>query len=94
MLPAYASAMGKAFLSELSEAELESLYPEERLTPRTPKTIATKRELKLDLQQIRKTGVSFNPEGAHVGVEAAGSLIRNASGKAVAALSISVPYLE
>lgn len=94
MLLAYTSAMGKAFLSELTEAELDSLYPEERLTPRTPKTIATKRELKLELQQIRKTGVSFNSEGAYVGVEGLASVIRDASGKAVAAMSISVPVFR
>ncbi len=91
VLHAYASAMGKAFLSELTEPELDSLYPEERLVQRTRKTIATKTELKLELQQIRKTGISFNREGAHIGVEAVGSIIRDASGKAVAAMSISIP---
>jgi len=94
LLPAYASAMGKAFLSELTEAELDNLYPEERLTPRTAKTIATKRVLKLDLQQIKKTGASFNREGAHIGVEAVGSVIRDASGQAVAAMSIAVPVFR
>ena len=94
VLPAHASGMGKAFLSELTEAELDSLYPEERLPPRTKKTIATKTELKLDLQQIRKTGVSFNREGAHEGVEGVGSVIRDASGRAAAAMSISLPVFR
>jgi len=94
VLPAYASSMGKAFLSELTEAELDSLYPEERLEPKTPKTIATKTELKLELQQVRKTGIGFNKEGAHVGVEAVGSVIRDASGRAVAAMGISVPVFR
>jgi len=94
VLPAYASAMGKAFLSELTEAELDSFYPEERLEPRTPKTIATKTELKLDLQQIKKTGIGFSSEDAHVGVEAVGSIIRDARGKAAAAMSISIPVFR
>ena len=90
VLPAYASAMGKSFLSELTEAEIDSLYPEEQLRPIAPKTIATRTELKRDLKQIRKTGVAFNRAGAHVGVEGIGSAIRDASGRVVAAVSISV----
>ncbi len=94
LLPAYASAMGKALLSELTDAELDSLYPEERLRPITRKTIPTKTELKLELQQIRRTGVVFNREGAHEGVEGIGSAIRDASGRIVAAMSISVPIFR
>jgi len=94
VLPAYASGMGKAFLSELTEVELDSLYPEEKLLPITSKTIATKTELKLDLQQIRKTGLSFNREGGHEGIEGIGSVIRDASGKAVAGMSITVPVIR
>jgi len=94
LLPAHASGMGKAFLSELTEAELDSLYPEEKLLPRTLKTIATKTELKRDLQEIRKTCVSFNREGGHEGIESIGSTIRNASGRVVAAMSISVPIVR
>lgn len=94
VLPAYASSMGKAFLSELSEAEIDSLYPEERLQPLTKKTIATKSELKLQLQQIRKTGVSFSRGETYEGGEGVASLIRDTTGKAVAAMSISVPVFR
>lgn len=91
---AYASAMGKALLSELTEAEIDSLYPEEKLAPLTNKTIPTKTELKRELEQIRKTGIAFDREGSYEGVEAIGSVIRNASGKAVAAMSIAVPVFR
>lgn len=94
VLTAYASAMGKFFLSELTEAEIDSLYPEEQLQPIIPKTIVTKTELKLNLQQIRKTGIAFNREGAHVGVEGIGSGIRDANGRVVAAISIAVPMFR
>lgn len=91
---AYGSAMGKALLSELTEAEIDSLYPEDRLPPLTKNTIATKKELKLELEQVRQSGVAFDREGSYEGVEAVGSVIRNANSKAVAAMSIAVPIFR
>lgn len=94
VLPAYASAMGKAFLSELPEEEINEIYPEEQLRQLTKKTITTRTALKEELQQVKRKGVSFNREGAHVGVEGIGSVIRDASGRVVAAMSLSVPVFR
>lgn len=94
ILIAYASAMGKALLSELPEAEIDRLIPEEKLPPKTKKTIATRTELKLELAQIRKTGIAFDIEGNYEGVVGIASLIRDASGRAVAAMSIPVPVFR
>ena len=90
-LPAYASAMGKAFLSEMSEQELDILYPEETLKPIAPKTITTKSELKRSLEEIRKNGVSYTREEGYTGDEAVAWLVRDATNKAVAAMTIAVP---
>lgn len=86
ILPAYASAMGKAFLSELSESELDSLYLKEDFKLLTSKTIATKTQLKRDLEQIRTTGVSYDFEGNTEGLVGIASVIRGASGKAISAI--------
>lgn len=94
ILPAYATAVGKAFLSELSEAEIDSLYSNENLKPLTRKTITTKTELKLELEQIRRTGVAFCREEIFEGSWSVGALIRETSTKAVAALSIGLPILR
>ncbi len=91
ILPAYASGMGKAFLSELSEMELDSLYPNEILKPLTTKTIATKTELKEELKQVRRNGFSVDMEGNTEGLSGVGCVIRDATGKVVAAMSIGVP---
>ena len=91
ILPAYASAMGKAFLSELTEMELDCLYPNEELKPLTNKTIATKTKLKQELKQIRGTGVSFDMDQNTEGLSGPASVIRDASGKAVAAMCAGVP---
>ncbi len=94
ILPAYGSAMGKALLSELPETELDRLFPQEMLQPLTKKTIATKRDLKVELAKIRKTGISFDRQGSYEGVEGFGSLVRDASGKSIAAVSIAVPVFR
>lgn len=91
IIPAYGSAMGKAILSELDEATLDRIYPEERLRPSTEKTIKTKTELKQELKEIKKTGISIDREGSWIGVEGIGAVIRDASGKVAAATSISGP---
>ena len=93
-LPAHASAMGKALLSTLNESELDRLFPEDNLRLLTNKTITTKTKLKLELAQIRSTGVSFDKEGIHKGIEAIGSEIRDASGRAIAAMSIPLPVFR
>lgn len=92
--PAYALALGKALLSELTDAEIDGLYPEEKLKPLTKKTVPTKTELKYELEQIRKSGVAFNFEQAYEGVEAVAAVIRNAVGKAIAATAIPVPIVR
>lgn len=94
LLPAHASAMGKALLSELNGADLDSLYPEEILKPVNPKTIKTKTELRENLEQIKKTGISVSQEELVEGIGGIARAIRDASGKAVAALSIGVPVFK
>jgi len=94
LLPAYSSSIGKAFLSEMSEAELDILYPEERLQPITKKTITNKSELKLQLESIRKTGIAFSREENHERDEGCAALIRDANGSAVAGLNIAVPIFR
>ncbi len=94
IITSYASSIGRALLSELTEVELDNLIPEEKLRPITKKTIATKTELKRKLEQIRETGVSFDSEGSYEGIEGIASVIRDASGKAVAAMCFSVPIFR
>jgi len=92
--PAYAHALGKALLSELSDAEIDSLYPNEDLTPLTPKTVPTKTRLKQELEQVRITGVAYISEQAFEGVEAVAAVVRNQAGKAVAATAIGAPTVR
>ena len=92
--PAYANATVKAILNEFSEAQIDEIYPSETLRPLTKKTVATKTELKRELEQIRKTGVAINIEQAFEGEAAIASAIHDSSGTAVAALAIAVPTIR
>ena len=94
VLPAHSSSMGKAFLSELTEAEIDSLYPVEELPQITTKTIRSKMELKKELEQIRRDGISVDNEGTVEWIIGIATLIRDASGKAVAAISIATPLIR
>jgi DNA-binding IclR family transcriptional regulator len=94
LVPAYGSAMGKAFLSELEDKEIDDYYTGEYLEPRTSKTITSKSQLKIQLNEIRKTGVSYTKEEGFEGIEGIASLIRDRNGKAVAAMSIHLPVYK
>lgn len=91
MLPAHSTSLGKAFMSQMTEAEIDRLYPGEELRVITEKTIATKTNLKKNLEQIRKTGISISKEENTKGAAGISSLILDANGKAVAVLNISLP---
>jgi len=94
VLPAYATALGRAFLSELTESQVDSLYPQEALHPITPKTITSREALKSALNEVKRTGTSIDIEGGVEGVEGIASLIRDVTGKAVAAMGIGVPIFR
>ncbi|MFC2008602.1 IclR family transcriptional regulator [Chloroflexota bacterium] len=93
-VPAYASSRGQVILSDLTDTELDARYPEEDLKPRTPKTIATKTELKRVLAQIRADGAAVNLQGSHPDVGAVGAPVRDQSGRVVAAISIAIPIFR
>jgi DNA-binding IclR family transcriptional regulator len=91
--PAYATAGGKALLSELNNEEIDNLYPEERLKQLTAKTISTKAQLKRELKEIRETGLAFTNEEYLDGIESVGSVIRDATGRTVASLILAIPKI-
>jgi len=93
VFPAYASAGGKALLSELSEEEIDNLYPEERLKQLTAKTISSKTRLKRELKEVKITGLAFASEEYIDGIESVASVIRSTNGKAIASLVIAEPIL-
>ncbi len=93
-MPAHASALGKALLSALSDSEVDERFPNEALPVLTKNTVATRTDLKRELQEIRQSGVSFDPEGCIPMVFGLGSAVSNHHRHTVAAISISVPVFR
>jgi len=91
---AYAPAVGKVLLAELTDEQLEALYPEEDLVPVTSKTVPTKTLLKIELGEARLNGVAVNFEQNCEGLACVASPIRDASGRALAAMGIASPLLR
>lgn len=66
-LPAHATALGKAMLAQLPDAEVEDLLPA-HLTPLTAHTPTSKRALLDSLADVRRDGYAVDNEEATVGL--------------------------
>lgn len=91
-VPPHASAVGKALLCELPEAEVLSILAYNGMTPYTARTLLDPVQYCAELTQVRKDGASWchgEYIERNVGVAVP---IRNQAGKITAGLSIS--YLE
>lgn len=92
--PAYATARGKALLSELTDAEIDRLFSRDALKPLTKKTISTKTKLKMELEQVRRSGIAMSEGESIEGADGIASIIREASGKAIGSIAISLPSVR
>ena len=62
VIPLYCTAIGKVFLSEMSEDDKECYFRKTPLKPFTAKSIRTIAELKTELDEIKKRGWSIDDE--------------------------------
>jgi IclR family KDG regulon transcriptional repressor len=90
-LPAYVTAIGKAILSTFSDEQVDALYQQKGLIGFAPGSLRTLDELHADLQRTRGRGFATDHEEGMVGVHAVACPIQDASGRAVAGISIAFP---
>ncbi|WP_233828902.1 IclR family transcriptional regulator [Paraburkholderia sp. ZP32-5] len=89
-LPAHCSALGKALLATLSDAQLVELLPE-RLAAVTPRTITRRSALLRELKAVRETGQASEFEESAAGLACFASYVgQTAYGKRLA-ISTSIP---
>ncbi|QIV79833.1 IclR family transcriptional regulator [Mycolicibacterium frederiksbergense] len=67
-MPAHCTSTGKVLLAELSEAELDNVYPRENLDRITEHSIRRRTELDLELARVRERGYAVNREESEEGV--------------------------
>ncbi len=86
--PAYCTGLGKAMLAFDAEAAEEVL--EQDLPRRTPRTITSPRELRLELDRIAATGLAFDHQESYEGLACVAAPLRGA-GRAIGAVSVTGP---
>ena len=93
-MPAHCSSVGKVFLSQLSDKELERLIKRKRLEKRTANTITDTDKLKHHLKIIRRKGFAVDDEENEKGIRCVGAPIFNQQGQVIAAISLSGPTVR
>ena len=88
---AYCSAIGKAILAFLDEAELYAYLQRTRLTAFTPATITDEEKLREDLAATRRRGYAVDREEAVQGLGCIGAPIFDQQGAVTGGLSLSGP---
>lgn len=90
--PSHCTALGKALLSKLSEREFRSIYEgADALRAVTPNSITSREKLWDHLQKVREDGVAYDFEENVSGGVCMAAPVHNHTGRAVAAMSISLP---
>ena len=87
----HSTALGKAILSALPPPEARSLLESYRRLPATPHTIVALDAVMRDLSQTAERGYSIDDEENEVGARCVGVAIRDLSGRAIGAMSVSGP---
>jgi DNA-binding IclR family transcriptional regulator len=89
--PAYCTAVGKAMLAELPDAEVNGIIRSSGLKEITANTITTAAELRAELKTVRSRGYAIDDEEKEEGLRCVGAAVRGHSRKLVAAMSVSGP---
>jgi DNA-binding IclR family transcriptional regulator len=89
--PAHCTAVGKAIMAYLSDAQVEVIVRKQGLRAMTANTITSFVELKKELSAIRERGYAIDNEEIEEGVRCVGCVVRNFSGEPLAAISVSAP---
>jgi IclR family KDG regulon transcriptional repressor len=90
-IPLYCTAIGKTLLADLDAAERTALLAEMKLVPFTPHTIRDQGALERVLADVAARGLAEDAEEHEEGIICLAAPVRDHSGRAVAALSVSWP---
>jgi IclR family KDG regulon transcriptional repressor len=90
-LPAHVTGLGKALLASLPDEELDELFDGVDLETFTPTSIRSLAQLRREVKLIREQGYAVDNSESTPDVRCVAAPIRDRSGAAVAAISISVP---
>jgi DNA-binding IclR family transcriptional regulator len=89
--PVYVSAVGKAIIAFLPDAEQDSLIRQLKLTALTPNTITNHKALHEELAQVRERGYAVDDAETFVGVRCVAAPIYDSTHQVIASMGISGP---
>ncbi|WP_413810799.1 IclR family transcriptional regulator [Streptomyces sp. OE57] len=90
-LPAHSTAIGKAILAELPDAELAALHPTGKLATVTERTISTLDRLLPELAAVRERGYATNDGESELEVRSVAAVVRDGHGSRRAAIAVTAP---
>jgi IclR family transcriptional regulator, KDG regulon repressor len=93
-LPAYATGIGKALLSQLDDAEIKARFVDVRFVQYTPQTITSLSRLLACLKEVRATGYATDNSEYTQGVFCVATSLRGLRGGMRAAISVSIPEVR
>ncbi|MGH9088117.1 MAG: IclR family transcriptional regulator [Acidimicrobiales bacterium] len=91
VVPSHLAAAGKVLLAALSDGELFHLLPADRLPGRSGSPSIDRADLIRELAEVRRQGHATSDEETSPGLASVGVGIRDARGRMLAALSVSLP---
>ncbi len=93
--PAYASSLGKVFLCEMDDAELEATLDRIKLIPLTEKTYTEKAALTKHLRELRENGYCYEDNEYMENVRCLGVGIKDHTKRVVAGMSVVLtPFID
>jgi IclR family transcriptional regulator, KDG regulon repressor len=94
-LPAHCTGVGKMLLSGLSPDALDARIPRDRELPgMTPRSITSPARLRAHLDDVRRTGLSYDECESNEAVYCVAAPVHDHTGDMVAAMSVSAPSLR
>lgn len=90
-MPIHCTAMGKVLLAYLPDSQREAKLAELKLSRQGPNAIASKSELRNELERVLKSGLAVSDEEQAPGLRAIAAPILDEDGLALAAIALSVP---
>lgn len=89
--PMYCTGVGKLFLSEFTQAQLDDYLYHHQLVSLTPYTLATREALCQELEEVCRKQYAIDNEECELGVRCVAVPVRDYTGKIAAGLSVSGP---
>ena len=90
-LPAHGTVLGRVILADLSDQELERIYPEVSLPKFSPQTPENLGDLKKILAQDRARGYARSASYFETGIGSLAAPVRDQSGRVIASINITFP---